>query len=468
MNQWLYRSVIKTLILLLIIIALFDSPVSAMPVSLNVVDAQVRDVLISLARLSNINLIADDSVDGKITLQIDNVDVDTALELIIKTKNLFCYKGDDVLIVTAKAAAQQSFAQLYTFKLQYIDPTIAQAAADTVLGGNQAIDLNKATTANLLDGEINAQKLSSNAVKKAENNYNSSRRLNVDLTTNTLCFFGTDNEAAIIRQLLKSIDVPGNQVSLEAKIIAIEKTAAKSLGIEWSWSELPQYPDRSHSTEAVTKRVVDADGKVAVVTERLPREAIERQAGNGVKMGGIIQFGRGPEGYPFEAYYTAKLNALLINGKANILARPNITTINGNEAIINIGGSVPVPTTAVTNSTTTTSIEYRDAGIILRYTPRVNNDGFITAAVHTEVSSPVYVADVKAYRFNKRSAHTTVRLFDGETMVIGGLIGSEESKSFSKIPLLGDLPILGRFFSSIKNSKSESEIMIFLTAHIVK
>ena len=298
--------------------------------------------------------------------------------------------------------------------------------------------------------------------------YNSSRRLNVDLTTNTLCFFGTENEAAIIRQLLKTIDVPGNQVSLEAKIIAIEKTAAKSLGIEWAWSELPQYPDRSHETEAVTKRVVDADGKVAIVTERLPREAIERQAGNGVKMGGIIQFGRGPEGYPFEAYYTAKLNALLINGKANILARPNITTINGHEAIINIGGSVPVPTTAVTNSTTTTSIEYRDAGIILRYTPRVNNDGFITAAVHTEVSSPVYVADVKAYRFNKRSAHTTVRLFDGETMVIGGLIGSEESKSFSKIPVLGDLPILGRFFSSIKNAKSESEIMIFLTAHIVK
>ena len=164
MNRWLYRSVIKTLTLLLTIVALFHSPVAAMPVSLNVVDAQVRDVLISLARLSNINLIADDSINGKITLQIDNVDMDTALELIIKTKNLFCYKSDDVLIVTAKAAAQQSFAQLYTFKLQYIDPTIAQEAADTVLGGNKAIDFNKGTTANLLNSEINAQKLPSNAV----------------------------------------------------------------------------------------------------------------------------------------------------------------------------------------------------------------------------------------------------------------------------------------------------------------
>jgi type IV pilus assembly protein PilQ len=97
------------------------------------------------------------------------------------------------------------------------------------------------------------------------------------------------------------------------------------------------------------------------------------------------------------------------SGKAKILARPNITTIQGHEAVINIGGEVPVPTQSVTDSTTTTSITYRQAGIILRYTPRVNADGHITAEVHTEVSSPLYVEDIKAYRFQKRSADTTVR-----------------------------------------------------------
>ena len=87
--------------------------------------------------------------------------------------------------------------------------------------------------------------------------------------------------------------------------------------------------------------------------------------------------------------------------------------------------------------------------------------------MHTEVSSPVYVDDLKAYRFNKRSADTSVRLKDGETMVIGGLIGSEEARNYRKIPLLGDIPVLGAFFKNVQKSKQSSEIMIFLTAHIL-
>ena len=184
-------------------------------------------------------------------------------------------------------------------------------------------------------------------------------------------------------------------------------------------------------------------------------------------MPGIIQFGRGPEGVPFEFYYSATIQALVTQGKAKMLARPNITTVQGREALINIGGEVPVPTQSVTNNTTTTTYTYRQAGIILRCTPRIHEDGRITATVHTEVSSPLYVEDIKAYRFQNRSADTTVSLRDGETMVIGGLIGSDESRTLSKIPFLGDLPILGSFFRSVRQSRSESEIMIFLTAYVI-
>ncbi|MBQ7705340.1 MAG: type II and III secretion system protein, partial [Selenomonadaceae bacterium] len=116
---------------------------------------------------------------------------------------------------------------------------------------------------------------------------------------------------------------------------------------------------------------------------------------------------------------------------------------------------------------TTTEIEYRDAGIILKYTPRINADGTITATIHTEVSTPQYVEDLKAYQFNTRSADTTVTVRDGEPMVIGGLIGAEDAKSISKIPVLGDLPILGALFRNHRKSKTESELMIFLTAHVI-
>ena len=87
--------------------------------------------------------------------------------------------------------------------------------------------------------------------------------------------------------------------------------------------------------------------------------------------------------------------------------------------------------------------------------------------MHTEVSSPLYVEDIKAYRFQTRSADTNVRLKDGETMVIGGLIGSEEAQRLSKIPFLGDLPVLGHFFRHTSRSHTESELLIFLTARIL-
>ncbi|MBQ4494286.1 MAG: type II and III secretion system protein, partial [Selenomonadaceae bacterium] len=183
---------------------------------------------------------------------------------------------------------------------------------------------------------------------------------------------------------------------------------------------------------------------------------------------GIIKFGRSHEGYPFEFYYGARINALVTDGKAKILSRPNVTTIQGREAVINVGSSVPVPKVSSTNTSTTTSIEYRDAGIILRYTPRINSDGTITAKIHTEVSTPQYIPDMQAYRFNTRSAETTVTVRDGEPMIIGGLIGAEEAKSVSKIPFLGDLPILGALFRNHRKSKSESELIIFLTAHVLR
>ena len=260
---------------------------------------------------------------------------------------------------------------------------------------------------------------------------------------NALILYGTQAEYERAKNLLALLDVELKQVSLEARILAIDKNASKNLGIEWFWSDAPQYPERS-SNGTYERNFDDTTGY------------------------GIFRFGKGPEGYPFEWYYGAKINALVTNGKAKILSRPNVTTIQGHEAIINVGSSVPVPITQTTNSTITTSIEYRDAGIILKYTPRINEDGTITATIHTEVSTPQYVEDLKAYRFNTRSADTVVTVRDGQPMIIGGLIGAEEEKSISKIPFLGDLPILGALFRSHKKSKSESELMIFLTAHVIK
>jgi len=420
-------------------------------VSLNVVDAEVRDVLTSLAKLSNRDIIVDDSIKGKITIELQSLDFDTALELIAQTKGLYYQHVGNVIIVGGKGVINENFGYLHIFALKYVDPTEVLQSAELALGNLSSI--------------ASHEKTAQHEEKTVKHN-----RLSIDVATNSLLFYGTESEASQIRAMLDKIDVPYQQVSLEAKVVAINKDAAKKLGVEWEWSKLPQTPEVENGTETSTSTVWNsATNRYETVSETVPTTKITRTWKDGSEsVPGVIQFGHGVNGQPFEVYYGAKINALVSDGKASILARPNILTINGKQAVINIGGEVPVPTVATTNSTTTTSIQYREAGIILKYTPRINSDGYITATVHTEVSSPYYIADLKAYKFSKRSADTVVRLKDGETMVIGGLIGSEESKNIDKIPFLGDLPILGRFFTNVANSRNETEVMIFLTANIVK
>lgn len=431
---------------------------TASALSLQVKDGDLRTVLTSLAELSGSNIILDDSVQGQITLEIDGIEAAAAFDLISRLKDLVCERRFGAVIVGTKSAMEKNFSALHVFPVHFADWEAVSAVLNLSLGQagfDEKMQNNKSS-------------IKTDGTKDLKESPAQKRQFFMDKTANQVVFYGTEAEAATAAKAIELIDVPGKQVTLEAKVIAIQKDAAKKLGVEWEWSKVPQYPDYTTDYEAVKHIVENKDGTYTNVTEDLPKTRVQRSWKSGGGIPGILQFGHGPEGHPFEFYYAAELNALVSDGKANILARPNIMTIQGREAVINIGGEVPVPTVATTNATTTTSIEYREAGIILRYTPRVNDDGYITAAVHTEVSSPLYVEELKAYRFQKRSADTTVRLKNGETMVIGGLIGSEEARSSSKIPFLGDLPILGRFFRNEKNSKTDSEIMIFLTAHVVE
>ena len=289
------------------------------------------------------------------------------------------------------------------------------------------------------------------------NDNNGARRVMINKDTNTLILYGTQFEYERAKKFLSELDVPLKQVSIEAKIVAINKAATKDLGIDWFWSTIPQYAEYNPSTTTRGDNTTET-------TEGYYTRNQNEQTGFGV-----LQFGRVP-GTPnlsYEWYFGARLNALITNGKAKMLSRPNIMTVQGHEAVINVGSSVPVPRVDVSNSITTTSIEYKDAGIILRVTPRVNADGSITANILTGVSTPQYVADLKAYQFHTRSAFTTVTMQDSQPIVIGGLIGQDEEKSIRKIPFLGDLPILGALFKSVRKNKSDSELVIFLSAHVL-
>lgn len=431
----------KYLILLTVILGIICSNIISVSANeLEAVDVDIRNLLTNIALANNLNIVISDEVQGNVSVKMSNINAQDMIKIIAENNN-YMYQFKDNVIYISKGDKEIN---LYTVQINYLElDKIAQT-------------INLMLTGNLPD------KIDDKDKKTAINN-----KVMIDESENTISFYGTLKQYEQIKNFLQEQDKPQKQVSLEAKVTAIQKDAAKDLGVSWEWSKLPQSPEHEIIYDTVKHTVINEDGSKEEITDYLPVDEVTRKWNDDENIPGVIRFGKGVDGYPYEFYYAAKIDALISDGKANILARPNITTIQGKEAVINIGSEVPVPTVSTTNSTTTTSIKYREAGIILKCTPRVNEDGIITVKVHTEVSSPMYVEDMKAYRFQKRSADTIVRLKDGQTMVIGGLIGSDEAKQMSKIPFLGDIPILGNLFKHIQKSKSDTEVMIFLTAHEV-
>ena len=431
----------KYLILLVVILGIICSNIISVSANeLEAVDVDIRNLLTSIALANNLNIVISDEVQGNVSVKLSNINAQDMIKIIAENNN-YTYQFKDNVIYISQGDKDIN---LYTVQINYLElDKIAQT-------------INLMLTGNLPD------KIDDKDKKTAINN-----KVMIDESENTISFYGTLKQYEQIKKFLQEQDKPQKQVSLEAKVTAIQKDAAKDLGVSWEWSKLPQSPEHEITYDTVKHTVINEDGSKEEITDYLPVDEVTRKWNDNENIPGVIRFGKGVDGYPYEFYYAAKIDALISDGKANILARPNITTIQGKEAVINIGSEVPVPTVSTTNSTTTTSIKYREAGIILKCTPRVNEDGIITVKVHTEVSSPMYVEDMKAYRFQKRSADTIVRLKDGQTMVIGGLIGSDEAKQMSKIPFLGDIPILGNLFKHIQKSKSDTEVMIFLTAREV-
>lgn len=366
-------------------------------VTMNIVDGEVRDVLATLGTLANKNIITDASCNGKITINMKDVDFNKALSLITASKGLSVSYADDLIMVTSDEQEKKLGHKIHAFKLEY----------------------SKASE-----------------IKDALKNLVSNGKISFDTVSNTVFFLGPSKEADKIKEALTHIDKLTKQITLEAKIVSISQEKTRDLGINWSWDTIPQ---RSQNTD-------------------------NPDVSSNTNFGGNFKMWRG---YSFN--FAAKLNALITNGKAKILARPHIVTLPGKEASIFIGDHIPVQTEKHSNNNDYTTTEYVDAGIKLRYTPIINNDGsLITSEVHTEVSTPTLVSDLKNYRITSRKADTNVRMKNGETLVIGGLIGEEEAHSVQRIPLLSKLPLLGHLFKNSSKRLTNTELLIFLTPHITE
>ena len=174
----------------------------------------------------------------------------------------------------------------------------------------------------------------------------------------------------------------------------------------------------------------------------------------------------------FDQDVEVAVHALQETGKLNILSRPYILTSNNQPATITVGQEVPYATgESLTTGQSQTTTEYRDIGIILEVTPSINPDGLVNMTVRPEISSQtgetVQISENLALPvFSTRTSETKVAIRDGQTIVIGGLMQDQTTESVSKVPLLGDIPLLGNLFRRTIQGTDKTELLIFLTPHV--
>jgi type II secretory pathway component GspD/PulD (secretin) len=263
----------------------------------------------------------------------------------------------------------------------------------------------------------------------------------LDAANNQLFVTDIPEKVSIISELISSLDIKTKEVFIEARIVQVTLTDRLKIGVNWK-----AFTDRIDELGPVN---VTADFNILSPDEQ-----------------GL----RYTSGLLTEDNYELVLEALAEEGKTDLLSSPHITTVNNKEAKIHVGSSVPYITidTREENGTIRTfeKVTIIEVGVKLLVTPKINDDGFVKMHIIPEVSSVTGFTDGIPI-VDKTQAETEVLVKDGVTLIIGGLMKNETRKTIKKIPILGDIPLLGMLFSSTDNQYVKSEIIIFITPHII-
>jgi general secretion pathway protein D len=259
-----------------------------------------------------------------------------------------------------------------------------------------------------------------------------------DDETNALLITTFVRNFPAVAELIKQLDVLLPQVLIEAQIIEVTLDDDSVFGVEWMWEQSTTLNDKTYQQEGTTDF-------------GLADEVF------GLKYGIL------------SSKLNAMLHALTKDTKVNILSTPRIMTKNNQEAIINVGQAVPflVSTQEIATGGILTSTDFRDVGVILTVTPRINRSGTVSLDVNQQINSLVEFTLFDAPIISTREASAFVTIKDKQTMVIGGMIKDDKTETVHKIPILGDIPLLGRLFRRTDSRIEKTELMVFITPHVV-
>jgi len=416
-------------------------PYTGEKLSLNFQDIEVRSVLQLIADFTGLNLVASDTVGGSITLRLQNVPWDQALDLILKTKGLDKRQiGNVLLVAPADEIAAREKLELETNK------QIAELAPVRL----DIIQVNYAKAADVV------------ALIEADKELITDRGfVSSDVRTNTVSVRETAEKLEEIRRLVSTWDVPVRQVSIEARIVRAQTNVAEDLGIRWGGAAYD----------------VSGDNVFAVGGSQSAVEEARQAAGgtnNTITFPGALAVDLGVTGEGASSFAIGwgsddflvdlELSALESDGQAEVVSQPRVVTADRQTASIKSGEEIPYQEAS---SSGATSVSFKEAVLSLEVTPQITpDDKIIMDLVVNQDSRGEVTAGIPS--INTNEVTTQVLVGNGETVVLGGIFQSEVATQTTKTPFLGDIPYLGRLFKRTEHVDERSELLIFITPKILK
>ncbi|MBN2096861.1 MAG: hypothetical protein JW714_00115 [Candidatus Omnitrophica bacterium] len=404
-------------------------------ISMDFQDADLKDVLKVFSQQAGLNFIASENIkDRKVTLYLDRVTVQDALDTIMSANNLtYEQERESSIFIVKELGRPEVETVTKIFPLQYAR-VIGTELTDE---GKKKKETTKIGIRDVIEELLTKN---GNVIE--------------DGRTNSLVITDVPSQFVKIEQAIKELDVKLPQVMIEAEVVEASLETVDKLGIAWGTSSDGYFVTGAGSARTTTWPFLEKGEGVGT-------------AGNvsGLTMGYLSMTNLG-----------GTLAMLAKDTDTKILARPRILTLNNETAEINIRANTAVSsgTTQISAeggiATSTITIERFETGVSLMVTPQINKAGEITMSIEPSVittkASSVLGSSVSDPQ--ERSARTTVSIRDGETVVIGGLINTEDSKINRKVPFLGDIPLLGNVFRKQDDSSTDKELIIFITPHLVK
>jgi len=417
-------------------------PYTGDKLSLNFQDIEVRSVLQLIADFTGLNLVASDTVGGSITLRLQNVPWDQALDLILKTKGLDKRQiGNVLLVAPADEIAAREKLELETNK------QIAELAPVRL----DIIQVNYAKAADIVG-----------LIQEDEELISDRGFVSSDVRTNTISVRETAEKLDEIRRLVSTWDVPVRQVSIEARIVRAQTNVAENLGVRWGGAAYDISGDNIFSVGGGLDGVQDARDSAATPGSFQTSFPGALAVDLGVSGDGASSFAIGWGSDDF--LVDLELSALESDGQAEVVSQPRVVTADRQTASIKSGEEIPYQKAT---SSGATSVSFKEAVLSLEVTPQITpDDKIIMDLVVNQDSRGEVTAGIPS--INTNSVTTQVLVGNGETVVLGGIFQSEVATQTTKTPFLGDIPYLGRIFKRTEHIDERSELLIFITPKIIK